>query len=576
MSETNDKITIMNKVDVMKIMRTNLRILILAAAILLVSFGTVNASSCQTFSYPNIKVIGITWGNSTHYISAYPGDKDVPLTVTLETYDTNCVFENLVGSLQLYGGITNYDGSQVSTYYTQATQPPSIINMVFYLNIAKNVTMGPNVTVSYPLVLEWDSNNGSINNKQQINVQVPMEGAANLTFAAKNPQITAGKVTNVSITVSNEGSGIASNIGVTASSTQGVSFISQPNEIANLGPGESKNMTFGIYIAPSQSGNSQAGASVVINLNGHYISPYGHNTTLESQVGLFTSPPSQASAIVSVENQTLVAGRITETNLSVYNSGSDPITNLSVVLTPVAPLNIIGSDNLNAVPIVAGGKKVNLPITLYMQSSTSAVSTLEISMSYVLDNQQITSSRSISFLNPGNINMSVVSTVISPSSPGQGQIFSITSTVQNTGSQEAVATSVAPKPPSGINILGQNSTFLGSIPVDTPTALTVSFTVSPNAKPGEYTIPVVVSYLNNLNQKENRTFYYNVEIGQAQAAGAGISRQGNTSKGAAVYSRKSGSGGDIVIAIGVIVVAGAAYYLYRRKNAGSREKNNRK
>lgn len=122
-------------------MKTNLRVLILAAAILLVSFGTVNASSCQTFNSPNIKIIGVTWGNSTHYISAYPGDKDVPLTITLETYDTNCVFENLVGSLQLYGGVTNYDGSPVSTYYTQATQPPSIINMVFYLNIAKNVPM---------------------------------------------------------------------------------------------------------------------------------------------------------------------------------------------------------------------------------------------------------------------------------------------------------------------------------------------------------------------------------------------------------------------------------------------------
>jgi hypothetical protein len=561
------------------IMETKLRMWILATLILFMGFGVVNAASCQTISSPNIQVIGVTWGNSTHYISAYPGDRDVPLTVTLETYGTDCQFENLVGTLQLYGGVSNYDGGSTSTYYLQSTQPPSMFNMVFYLNIADNVTMGPNVTVSYPLVLEWDSSNGTINNKQQINLNIPMNGAANLTFSAKKPQVTAGKVTNVSITVSNTGSGVASDISTTISSQQGVSFISQPNEISSLGPGQSKNMTFGIYIAPSQAGNSQAGASVILNLDSHYISPYGHNTTLESQVGLFTSSPSSATAIVSVPNQTLVAGRITKMNLTVYNSGSDPITNLSVVLTPESPLSIIGSDNLNIIPVINGGEKVNLPITLFMQSSSSAVSTLDISLSYVLDNQQVTASRSISFLNPGNVNMSVVSTVISPSVPSPGEIFSITSTLQNTGSQEAVATSVTPEPPSGIMVLGENNTFLGNIPVDTPTALTVSFTVLPSTKAGEYTIPVLVSYLNNLNQKENETFYYNVKIGSSGeisgGAGSGGYKTGNFSSSAGSYRRKAsaGNGEGIAIIIVIAVVAIGAYYIYRKRKAGGRERS---
>lgn len=538
----------------------------LAIFVVLFGMGLVNATSCQTWASPNAKIIGVTWGNSSHYISAAPGNKDVPLTVTLETYDTNCVFQNVVGSLELYGGITDYTGASTSTYYMQSTQPPSIINMVFYLNIADNVTMGPNVSATYPLVLEWDSDNGSVNVKQQMNVQVPLQGAANLSFEVQKPDITAGKITNVSIVVSNTGSGIASNIGAAVSSAQGVSFLSQPNEISSLAPGQSKNMTLTLYVAPSQSGNSQAGASVILNLATYYISPYGHNTTTEHQIGLFATSPSQSSVIVSVRNQTLISGIIKEMNLTVSNTGSDPVTNLSVVLTPQSPLSIIGPDNLNPVGIVPPGGSVNLPIKLYAQSSTSAVSTLGISLSYILDNQQETISRSISFLNPGNINTTTVSTVVSPSSPRTGQIFSITSTLDNIGAQSATAAQVTPNPPEGINILGSPTTFIGSIPVDTPTAFTVSFTVSPNAKPGTYTIPVVLSYLNNLNQRENRTLNYTIEVGSGILAGNATVATGPS--GARVVTSRKTSGGSshpVVIALVIIVIAIVGYYLYRRR-----------
>ena len=560
-----------------RILRTSL----LTVAIMMLTIGVVGAASvgCQTWSTPNLKVISVTWGNSTHPISAAPGNKDVPLTVTLESYDTNCELQNVVATLSPYGGITDFTGASTSAYYLQDIQPPSIINMVFHLNIGSNVSMGPYTIVTYPLVISWDSNNGSTDVQQQLNVQVPLQGAANLSFKTPTPDITAGKVSNVTITVSNTGSGVASDISTMVSSSSGVSLLGQPQTISSLTPGQTKNVTVKLYIAPSQAGNSQAGSSVILNLDTHYINPYGYNTTLNNNLGLFASLPSQSSVLVSVLNQTLVSGRITNMNLTVSNSGTDPITNLSVVLTPSSPLSIIGSDNLNAVPEVLPGKSVNLPITLYVQSSTSAVSTLDISLSYVLDNQQVTDSRTISFLNPGNVNTTLVSTVVSPSNPTQGEIFSITSTIENTGSQSATAASVAPKPPAGITILGENTTFLGSIAVDTPTAMTVSFTVSPSAKSGEYTIPVVLSYLNNLNQRQNKTFYYNVEVGTSTSGiGSGAVtgtynstsyRHGNfTSTG--IYVRKRG---NFVIYIAVaavviiVIVGGVAYYLHRKKKA---------
>jgi len=550
-----------------RILRTSL----LAVTILLFTLGVASAAStCQTWASPNIKIIGVTWGNSTHYISAAPGNKDVPLTVTLETYDTNCAFQNVVGSLELYGGITDYSGSSTSTFYTQSVQPPSILNMVFNLNIASNVTMGPNVSATYPLVIEWDSDNGSVNVKQQLNVQVPLEGAANLSFTVQKPDITAGKVTNVTIEVSNSGTGTISNIGTTVSSSSGVSFLSQPQDISSLAPGQSKNVSLSIYIAPSQAGNSQTGSSVILNMDTHYISPYGHNTTLSSQLGLFASAPSGSSVLVSVPNQTLLSGKIVDTNLMISNQGSDPITNISVVLTPESPLSIVGSDNLNTISEILPGENASLPISLYVQSSSSAVATLDIALNYVTDNQQESISRSISFLNPGNINLTIVSTTISPSSPSIGGIFSITSTLNNVGASSATAASVTPLPPKGIKVLGTNTSFLGSIPIDTPTAFTVSFTVSSSAKAGAYTVPVRLSYLNNLNQVKNETFYYNVSVGGSSLSSTGGSQVVVTNgNGTTTFHRKSGSGGLAILAVVVIIIvaaAGSYLYLRNRKN----------
>ncbi len=530
-------------------------------AVLLV--GTAFASSsCQTFSTPNIKVIGTVWGNSTHQISAAPGQRDVPLTVTLESYDTNCEFENMVGSLQTYGGITDFQGSSASTTYLQSIQPPSIFTMTFYLDIASNISVGQNTTLTFPLILQWDSLNGTINSKQQINIGVPMHGAANLTFSALNPDITAGKITNITLEVKNTGSGLASGIGtaISGSSGTGVSLLSQPQQIENLAPNRTANVTFKAYVSPQQAGNSQSGASIILDLVTHYINPYGYNTSMDSQLGLFASTPSSSSLLVSVANQSLLAGKIVKTNITLTNTGADPITNVSAVLTPESPLSIIGSDNLNTVYEILPGKSAGLPVELYVQSSTSAVATLDIALTYTLDNQQNTASRSISFTNPGYVNATIVSTTISPSSPSKGSIFSITSTLDNIGASPATAASVTPFPPAGIKILGSNTSFLGTIPIDTPTAFTVSFTADPGIAAGAYAIPVRLSYLNNLNEIQNQTFHYTVNIGSS----SGI----QVANGGSGTTRIKGGGGGLLIAgiVVIIVIAGAGVYFYRKRS----------
>lgn len=540
--------------------------LVIALGLVVVQSGMTSAATCSILG-ANLKIIGVTWGNSSHQISAGPGDSDVPLAVSLENYGSSCNIQDIEGSLQLSGGLTALNGSLYPATYVPSAVSPSIFSLIFYLNIAKNTSSGPNDFFSYPLTLAWNYTNSSNRYSQSYNIEVPMKGDPSLSFAPEKPSLNIGQLNNVAITLRNRGTGIATGIVTAVSSSSGLSIVDQPNTVNSLGPGESENVSVLFYVPPGD-----AGQSVVLDLASHYISPYGYNTSISSQLGFYALPSPQTPVTVYPSTQTLYAGRIQSVNVTVSNGGSSAIDNVSVVLTPQSPLNVIGRDNYVVIPEVLPGSNFSFPVSLYSESSSGTVSTLDVGLTYTLNNQVITSSRFISFLTPGYINITKVSTVVTPQSPIPGQIFSIISTLDNLGSQAAVAATVTPYPPSGIAILGQNTTFIGDISVDTPTAFTISFTAKSSAKAGTYYIPVRLSYLNNLDQQLNTSFVFAVNVSSSLLGGiapgnpGGAVRIGNGSFNSTggTYYRRSGVP-LILIAIAVIIAAAVAYLLYRRR-----------
>ena len=73
--------------------------------------GVIHAAQCIP-SGANFSVLNVAWGNSTHPVSAGPGEMDVPLTVSLEAYGTNCNLYDVEGQLQVYGGFSNFSTGQ--------------------------------------------------------------------------------------------------------------------------------------------------------------------------------------------------------------------------------------------------------------------------------------------------------------------------------------------------------------------------------------------------------------------------------------------------------------------------------
>ena len=550
-------------------------LVLFAVSFIFMFLGTSSASQAQCNLIPAsnyFKIIGVTWGNATHIISAGPGINDVPLTVTLENYGGSCNFIDLKGYLELYGGISDFNGSSFATYYLNNLAPYSIFNMVFNLNIAKNVSAGNNTVLSYPFYISWNYTNDTIRSTQEYNLSIPLYGSPDLSFSVKNQPLIAGELNNVTLQVKNTGSGKASDLSPEIS-ISGASILTQPSKISVIEPNTTKNVFFYAYL-PSSS----AGQPVTLNLDYNYITPYGYNTSIATTVDTYAVPNYNNGVSISILNNSIESGNIQNTSIVAYDTSSYPIKNLTITLTPSSPITLLDSDGIINFPTILPNSKVKMPISLYLTPSSSTVGSISAAVSYILNGQPESTTLLLNVLTPSNIELTNINTVILPSSPTVGSSFTLTSTLNNIGSETASAVSITPEPIKGISIEGENTTSLGSIPVDTPTAFTLSFLISQSFKPGIYNIPIMVSYLNNLNQQINQTIIFPVNISKSTAtfitsSGAYVATSQASGNATAYRNFKGGGGVPIILIITIIIIIVIlVYYFYKRRKNSKRTK----
>ena len=530
----------------------NNRTLILTLGIVLLSFGAVGAA-CTNPSGSSIKILGVQWGNSTHPVAAGPGSRDMPLTVSMESFGNDCALSNIEGTVVTYGGVSNFNGSTYAKYFLTGADAYSIFDMVFHLNIASNASVGQNTIESFPIYIAWNyTQNSTIRYTQELNVSIPMRGTPDIAFSVPSPSLVAGQTNNVIVQVTNKGTGYASDIGMSVGSSPVINLLGQPAMITELAPGATANTSFSAYVSPTLQGDD-----ITLDLNTHYIDPYGYNETNTSTVGAYVLQ-GQSGINVSVSSQSLFSGKVNNASVIIANNGDSTISNIHVSLAPSSSLSLIGSDGYAVIPMIDAHSSAMIPLEMY-PSTSGTVASLVVSLSY----SGGSISRVLSFLTPGYINISKVSSTVLPSSPQKGQIFSLTSTLDNLGSETAYAVTVTPRPPSAIEILGQNSTFIGDIAEYAPTSVTLSFTAE---EAGDYTIPVVLNYVNNINQKLNETLYYSVNVSHASPAGNASTSGRAVNANGRTYYVNGGSGGIIAIIVVVVVISGCAYLYIRRRN----------
>ena len=528
-------------------------------------------ASCQHTALTNFYVTGVAWtGNSSRNFTAQPiavgpGSNDVPIQVKL--YNPNdCELVGVLAKVPLTSQFTTINGSSTAYDYIGNVQPYSFFSAIFYLDIPNTTQVSPTEGYYEPLDLYWNYTNDSNSFYYSTTFYAPVRGSTGFSINATSHGLLAGAVNNLTIKLTNTGSGYAYDIKPSITSSSSLNPVGEPGEAASLAPNATAYLTIPIYVSPGA-----AGQSISAQLDLAYSNAYGDNGSLQTTLDLYgVSPASQVSLTSQYDD--VEEGVPQNTSIVVSNSGSSPITNVTIQLTPESPMTIIGSDGYFSFPYIAAHSNVSMPVNLYVTSSSSTVATLSAQIDYVFDGQAESGARDLSFLTPGDINITETSTTLLPAAPTPGGIFSVTGTLLNSGTTSASALSISTSGANGISVLGSNSTFIGTVGVDSPTSFTVSFEASRDVKPGTYMVPLDIEYLNNLNQKQSKLIEVPVEIASSSANSTFVTGNSSFVKGS--FKRKNSDSGILAIVAIVIVVAviAVAYMKIFRKRSGKKSK----
>jgi uncharacterized repeat protein (TIGR01451 family) len=202
---------------------------------------------------------------------------------------------------------------------------------------------------------------------------------------------------------------------------------------------------------------------------------------------------------LKIQPTTLVAGIANNMTITITNTGTTPVKSISMTFMFASTQITWLEPDIFQIDELLPGENVKILAKVFDSPSASASTQLQISIKYYdtnnILNQEI---RNIGLLSQGLIDIKFVDSTILPETPRLGQIFSITVTMTNIGTITASAITATPDIPQGFKIFGSKSFFLGDVQTNSPTTFTISLQVDSNTKPGNYSIPVRITYYDNL------------------------------------------------------------------------------
>lgn len=400
----------------------------------------------------------------------------------------------------------------------------------------------------------------------------PIPNPPNFYVTSSLTSVCKGQINYVPITVQNTGG--SSTVG-TQSLSGAVMDNVQLNVIDSKTAFAIKNSTVGAgninvtmnstaYVPVFVASNASTLVSMQFGITYYYLSIYSDS---ESRNLTFGTRVCEQPLSVSVNPAELISGTINNATLSFVNSGPTPLNSIS---TTVA-FPTTDASWLSALPVsiasVPAQSTVNVPARIYVYKNASQSFYANITSTFYNGTGLGQLSTSQSVLASGGISLTPSSYTISPQQPTPGSTFSISFVLTDIGTSTAGAVTVAPVAVDGFAAFGgANSVFVGDISADSQIPVTVTLVASNATKPGSYTIPLKVNYLNGLRQNQSTEVNVPITVARQFAAlPAGGATQIVTRNGTAYAYRSGSSGGGaliiVILAVATIVLA----YLYMRE-----------
>ena len=515
--------------------------------ILLSSISFVIPVQCRESYYDiHFRLIKAYWGTD-QLVEVSPGDV-ATLSVVLR-YEKGWTFRNLKAVLSLPEGFEAVGGDSKSiAYYAGAISIGSVLKLEFPVFISPNVEKG---SYKAKLRLEYYISKYVVP-EEEVEVTFEVTGKPSIEVYAINNGLREGKQ-ETWVILSNRGDAAAHNLEIKEaySSTASVE-LRNATYIGDLKPGDNVAVSLSLFVPTGLSGKI-----VSLTVEGSYLGPTNVVYPFSETIKLPVKPSSLVLPLrLTLDTRELTIGKNSKMYVDLMNIGAHNLSDIRITLTPDNILKIFGPTKLY-VDRLDPEENIRVETEVYV-SATTAAPTASLTLTVTYFDEDLWTSQSetykMSVLLRGFIDISLTDVAVIPSKPTPGGPFSITITVTNIGTSTAYATYAMPVIEGlPLSTFGPKSVYIGNIEVNLPTTFTINLQLG-NTTETKITLPVTLSYMDNLRAAHNVTFNIPIDIGPR----TGIQQSSvRSQRGLEIL----GLGMESILTIGILAII-AAVVLY--------------
>lgn len=253
------------------------------------------------------------------------------------------------------------------------------------------------------------------------------------------------------------------------------------------------NSQVSIPITISSQNSGSFSISILVT---YYENGVEREEQLSIPIYVMQSPSSNAPILIGFSTTTLTTAKIEYTYLVISNTLSTPLDNVTITLSPQGELYI--NTTVIYLPALEPLQKVEVPVEVYTESS--GIVSLGASITYYQDGIEKQTQEIIESLAAGSVELVITGITSVPTVATRGSIVSVTATLYNFGTGSADGLVVTVFPARGIEVIGQNTYYVGDLAPDTSSTFTFAFRILNNTQPGIHVIPVEFTYTNDIGQ----------------------------------------------------------------------------
>ncbi len=477
----------------------------------LAAWGSAPAYATTACGATPFGTIGTAWGTPGSPTSAGPGDRDVPLTVSLLFYGP-CTDSASSFTLTLPAPFSAVTGKDTATVYQVDVAPDTILQETFYLNINSSAALK---AYSLPLSINYQTPSNSTTSTESTQVSIALKGDVKLSFTSPTDVLYSGQLNDVEVTVSNVGTGNATSLDVSVTPSAQISTLTGPTAISELSAGKSVTQSLQIFVPQSSSGSTASltfttsyynsystsqTSTQVLDFEVASVNPASPYVVEGAEWGTSSSSPKPGDENVPVVVSLEYMGTALVTDLrgtlgmppgfTASDGGSNATASVSVV-TPNEVLQLTFYVDVGSSVAPAA---YAFPLSLEWDTATSVNATQTASVSPPAVGQQASPS-------PAPYLSQLTNTVIAGtpstvtfvlSNDGSASMYSVVFSI-NVGSPLVVMGN-SPSAPLAVVQPGHNATYA------------VSFGSSPDSSLGVYSGTVTVTYTNIDGTQQMQTF----------------------------------------------------------------------